>query len=107
MVGPRMALDAVNPRTLELEVAKEILAELFDIRTHEADEMIRQRMEERTMSTSNHVHIYIISDNRGLLLTCIRREISKISAHFYSLDNQISLIPPLFRYCSIATAESK
>jgi ribose 1,5-bisphosphokinase PhnN len=67
MVGPRMALDAVNPRTLELEVAKEILAELFDIRTHEADEMIRQRMEERTMSTSNHVHIYIISDNRGVI----------------------------------------
>jgi hypothetical protein len=32
-----------------LEVAKEILAELFDIRTHEVDEMIRQRLEERTL----------------------------------------------------------
>jgi hypothetical protein len=33
-----MALDVVNSRTLELEAAKEILAELFDIRTHEVDE---------------------------------------------------------------------
>jgi hypothetical protein len=39
----------VNPRTLELDVAEEILAELFDIRTHEVDEMIRQRMEERAL----------------------------------------------------------
>jgi len=37
------------PRTIELDVAKDILAELFDIRTHEVDEMIRQRMEERTL----------------------------------------------------------
>jgi len=37
------------PRSLELDVAKEILAELFDIRTHEMYEMIRQRMEERTL----------------------------------------------------------
>jgi hypothetical protein len=35
---------------LELEAAKEILSELFDIRTHEVDEMIRQRMKERLMS---------------------------------------------------------
>jgi hypothetical protein len=47
--GPRMAPDVVNPRMLELEVAKEILAELFDIRTHEVDEMIRQRMEKRML----------------------------------------------------------
>ena len=44
-----MAHDAVNPRMLELEVAKEILSELFDIRTNEVDAMIRQRMEERTL----------------------------------------------------------
>jgi hypothetical protein len=44
-----MAHDLVNPRTLELETAKEILAELFDIRTREVDEMIRQRLEERTL----------------------------------------------------------
>jgi hypothetical protein len=49
LVGPRMALDVVNPRTLELETAKEILGELFDIKTHEVDEMIRQRMEDRTL----------------------------------------------------------
>jgi hypothetical protein len=49
LVGPRMALETINPRTLELETAKEILSELFDIRTHEVDEMIRQRMEERTL----------------------------------------------------------
>ncbi|MDD1753475.1 MAG: hypothetical protein LUQ38_10365 [Methanotrichaceae archaeon] len=48
-VGPRVAHDVVNPRMLELEVAKEILSELFDIRTSEVDEMIRQRMEERTL----------------------------------------------------------
>jgi len=44
-----MAPDVVNPKTLELETPKEILSELFDIRTHEVDEMIRQRMEERTL----------------------------------------------------------
>jgi hypothetical protein len=49
LFGPKMTLDAVNPRTLELEVAKEILAELFDVWTREVDEMIRQRMEERTL----------------------------------------------------------
>ena len=49
LVGPRMAPDVVNPRMLELEVAKETLSELFDIRTHEVDKMIRQRMEARTL----------------------------------------------------------
>jgi hypothetical protein len=43
LVGPRAALDVVNPWILELEVAKEILSELFDIRTHEVDEMIQAR----------------------------------------------------------------
>ncbi|MDD1753624.1 MAG: hypothetical protein LUQ38_11115 [Methanotrichaceae archaeon] len=49
LVGPRMAPERVNPRMSELEVAKEILAELFDIRTHEVDAMIRQRMVERKL----------------------------------------------------------
>jgi hypothetical protein len=31
-------------KTLELETAKEILAESFDIRTHEVDEVIQQRI---------------------------------------------------------------
>jgi len=42
-----MAYDEVNPRMLELEGAREILAELFDKGTHEIDAMIRQRMEDR------------------------------------------------------------
>jgi hypothetical protein len=48
-VGPRMAMDVANYMVLKLEIAKEILGELFDIRTHEVDEMIRHRMEERTL----------------------------------------------------------
>ena len=48
LVEPSAAHDVVNPRTLELEVAKEILAELLDI-THEVDEITRQRMEDRTL----------------------------------------------------------
>jgi hypothetical protein len=49
LAGPRMALETINLRILELEVAKEILSKLFDIRTREVDEMIRQRMGERTI----------------------------------------------------------
>jgi len=49
LVGLRMALDMVNLRMLELEVATEILSELFDIKTHEVDKMIRRRMEDRTL----------------------------------------------------------
>ena len=49
LVGPRMSYDVINPRMIELEVAKKILAELFDIRTHEVDEMIQARIEERTL----------------------------------------------------------
>jgi hypothetical protein len=49
LVEPRMSYDEVNPRILELETAKEILSELFDIRIHEVDEMIKQRMETRTL----------------------------------------------------------
>jgi hypothetical protein len=38
-----MSPDVVNPRTLELEVAKEILGELFDIRANEVDAMLAHR----------------------------------------------------------------
>ncbi|MDD1752173.1 MAG: hypothetical protein LUQ38_03670 [Methanotrichaceae archaeon] len=51
LVGPRMALDVVNPRMLELDVAKEILSQLFDIRIHEVDEMIRQRMKKDALQS--------------------------------------------------------
>jgi hypothetical protein len=44
-----MSYDVVNPRMIELVAAKEILAKLFDIRAHEVDEMIRQKMEDRTL----------------------------------------------------------
>ena len=43
LVAPRMAFDAINLKMLELEVAKEILGELFDIRTHEVDAMIEEQ----------------------------------------------------------------
>jgi hypothetical protein len=44
LVGSRMAPDVVNPRTLELEAAKEILSELCDIGSYLVDEMIRLRL---------------------------------------------------------------
>jgi hypothetical protein len=37
----------VNPRLLELQTAKEILAEIFHARPGEVEEMIQNRMEER------------------------------------------------------------
>ncbi|MDD1758117.1 MAG: hypothetical protein LUQ22_05230 [Methanotrichaceae archaeon] len=37
------------PGQLELKAAKEILVELFDIRSNEVDEMKWQRMEERAL----------------------------------------------------------
>jgi len=45
LVGPRMAPDEVNPRTLELEGAK-----VFDIRAHEVDGMIMQRMDAKLLA---------------------------------------------------------
>ena len=38
-----------DPRSLELKVAKEILGEIFDIKSYEVEEMIRLRMEERPL----------------------------------------------------------
>jgi hypothetical protein len=37
----------VNPRLLELQTAKEIMAEIFHARPDEVEEMIRNRLEER------------------------------------------------------------
>ncbi len=37
-----------NPRLIELETAKEILAEIFGVRAVEVEEMIQSRMEERS-----------------------------------------------------------
>jgi hypothetical protein len=49
-----VAHDVVNPRILKLETAKEILDELFDFRTHEVDEMIRQRRKRTLRDSTNH-----------------------------------------------------
>jgi len=48
LVRPRnKAMHRSDPKALELETAKEILGEVFGIRTLEVEEMIRQRCEER------------------------------------------------------------
>lgn len=41
--------DIINPKPFELQVAKEILAELYDIQISEVDDMIRQRITERQL----------------------------------------------------------
>jgi hypothetical protein len=41
---------AVNPRRQELETAKEILAEVFDARPSDVEDMILARLEERSWS---------------------------------------------------------
>jgi len=46
---PIVAQDEVNPRILELEVAKELLSELFDVGVYEVDEMIQRRIEYREL----------------------------------------------------------
>jgi hypothetical protein len=40
--GYSIHCDIVDPRRLELEVAKEILAELYDIQIWQVDDLIRQ-----------------------------------------------------------------
>jgi len=43
---PGAPMPAVDPRRLELETAKEILAEVFGARPSDVEEMIRLRLEE-------------------------------------------------------------
>jgi hypothetical protein len=45
LIEPR---PAINPKIIELQTAKEILAEVFDARPGEAEEMIQRRLEERS-----------------------------------------------------------
>ena len=45
-----MPWPAVNPRRQELEIAKEILAEVFGTRPSEVEEMMLTRLEERRWS---------------------------------------------------------
>ena len=49
LVKPYEPLGAASFEVLELQTAKEILCEVFDIRPYEADEMIRQRLEEGSL----------------------------------------------------------
>ena len=49
LVKPEAALDEVNPKTLELKVAKKMLSELFDVGVFEVDEMIQRRIEYREL----------------------------------------------------------
>ncbi len=39
-------MPGTNPKVLELQAAKEILAEVFDINASEVDEMLKRRYEE-------------------------------------------------------------
>ena len=45
LIEPR---PVINPKVLELETAKEILAEVFHARPGEVEEMIQMRLEERS-----------------------------------------------------------
>jgi hypothetical protein len=40
--GLNIHLDTVNPKLMELEAAKEILAELYGIQIREVDDLLRQ-----------------------------------------------------------------
>ena len=46
--GPVKPRRAVSSKAMELETAKEILAEVFGTRPGEVEEMIQRRMEERS-----------------------------------------------------------
>jgi hypothetical protein len=43
-----------NPKTLELQTAKEILAEVFRVRISEVDEMIQNRFEADDMDSNEY-----------------------------------------------------
>lgn len=46
LVGRHGVVQRPNPRALELQAAKEILSEVFGVRTSEVEEMIQSRSEE-------------------------------------------------------------
>ena len=45
LVRPQMRAEQCGPMAMELQTAKEILAEVFGVRVSEVDEMIRSRFE--------------------------------------------------------------
>ena len=48
--GLNIHLDTVNPKLLELEAAKEILAELYGIQISEVDDLIQQHIADFQLS---------------------------------------------------------
>ena len=46
LIGPQKKVMYRDPKAMELETAKEILAEVFRVRISEVDEMIQNRFEE-------------------------------------------------------------
>lgn len=49
LVGRHGVVQLADPRALELQVAMDILAEVFSIRTSEVEEMIRYRSEAKEL----------------------------------------------------------
>ena len=49
LIKPVVVLGYVNPSALELQAAREILAEVFAIRLSDVDEMLRLRSDDREM----------------------------------------------------------
>jgi hypothetical protein len=47
-VKPREPRRIINPRLMELEMAKQILEEIFHARPSEVEEMIQRRLEEKS-----------------------------------------------------------
>ena len=45
----------VNPKVLELETAKEILAEVFHTRPADIEDMIQRRLEERSLPNEGNI----------------------------------------------------
>ena len=50
LVKPLSSLAASSPKVLELQTAKEILAEVFHVRPSEVEDMIQQRLEDRDLA---------------------------------------------------------
>ena len=55
LIEPRRA---VNPNVLELETAKEILAEVFHTRPADIEDMIQRRLEERSWPEENRAKLW-------------------------------------------------
>lgn len=46
LVGRNVPMSGINPKILQLQAAKEILAEVFGIKTSDVEDMLKQRYEE-------------------------------------------------------------